>query len=178
MVTIQTHVTVVHSNELSFRCRSDIIDLCSRAFEEDLGPLFCTLDNATHVLAHHEDVLVGHALWVTRWLQCGTSAPLHTAYVEMVATEPTYQYGGVATEVMETLQKHIYDFEIGALSPGTTNLYTYLGWECWHGPLFVRCQNGLRPAPNEQVMIRRLPRTPTLDVFAPLSIEWREGKLW
>ncbi|MEM8535454.1 MAG: GNAT family N-acetyltransferase [Chloroflexota bacterium] len=178
MVTIQTNVTVIHSNELSFRCRSDIIDLCSRAFKEDLGPLFCTLDNATHVLAHHEDILVSHALWSTRWLQCGTSQSIRTAYVEMVATEPTYQYCGIATEVMETLQRHICDFEIGALSPRTTSLYTYLGWERWHGALFVRCHNGLYPTPNERIMICRLPHTPQLDPFAPLSAEWREGKLW
>jgi hypothetical protein len=28
------------------------------------------------------------------------------------------------------------------------------------------------------VMILRLPRTPPLDLDAPLSIEWREGDLW
>lgn len=178
MITIQTNMTIVNTNELSFRCRSDIIDLCSRAFEEDLGPLFCTFDNATHVLAYHQDVLIGHALWVTRWLQCGTTPLLRTAYIEGVATEPTYQHCGIATEVMETLQRHICDFDIGALSPTTTSLYTRLGWEYWRGPIFIRQHDRIIPTPSKQVMIWRLPRTPQLDLFAPLSAEWREGKLW
>lgn len=76
MTIMQTHITIVDTNKLSFRCRSDVIDLCSRAYEQDLGPLFCTFDNATHVLAYHDDVLIDHALWVTRWLQCDTNPML------------------------------------------------------------------------------------------------------
>lgn len=53
-----------------------------------------------------------------------------------------------------------------------------LGWETWRGPLFIRTADGLLPTPDEDVMIRRLPRTPALDVTQSLSAEWRQGELW
>jgi hypothetical protein len=34
------------------------------------------------------------------------------------------------------------------------------------------------PEDAEEVMIYRLPRTPTLDLTLSLSAEWREGELW
>ena len=57
--------------------------------------------------------------------------------------------------------------------------YERLGWELWHGPLFVRTEHSVERSPDdEEVMIYRLPSTPELDLSAPLSAEWREGEIW
>ncbi|NOK63257.1 MAG: GNAT family N-acetyltransferase [Chloroflexi bacterium AL-W] len=101
---------------------------------------------------------------------------LRTAYVEAVATDLDYQQRGVATRVMETLQEHIYDFDMGALLPASTSLYTRLGWGYWRGPLLIRCKDGILPTPDKQIMIWHLPHTTMLDLSAPLSAEWREGE--
>ena len=45
-------------------------------------------------------------------------------------------------------------------------------------PLVIRTDKGLLPTPKDRVMVLRLPRTPKLDVEAPLTAEWREGELW
>ena len=72
----------------------------------------------------------------------------------------------------------IVDFDLGALCPAIPLMYARLGWEFWCGPLFIRRADRLIPTPDEDVMILRLPRTPPLDLEAPLSVEWREGELW
>jgi aminoglycoside 2'-N-acetyltransferase I len=140
--------------------------------------LFVTFHNATHVLAWLGTHLVSHSMWVTRWLQAGDYPLLHTAYVEMVATEPEFQRRGFATRVMQQLASTITDFEIGALCPAEPELYAKLGWVYWRGPLFIRTEEGLLPTPEEKVMILRLPKTPELNLNLPLSAEWREGEVW
>jgi len=81
--------------------------------------------------------------------------------------------------VMQRLAADVQDFELAALSPSDPAFYERLGWELWQGPLFIRTDDGLLLSPGEeQVMILRLPRTPPLDLDAPLSAEWRQGELW
>lgn len=111
-------------------------------------------------------------------MQPGEGRPLRTAYVEMVATAPEYRRRGFATAVMKRLAKSIVDYELGALCPAEPDLYARLGWVFWRGPLFIRTSKGLLPTPDERVMILRLPKTPPLDLDAPLSAEWRPGELW
>ena len=80
---------------------------------------------------------------------------------------------------MERLVAEVGDYDIAALSPAETTLYTRLGWEFWQGPLFHRKDGELIPDPDDEaVMILRLPKTPTLDLSLPISIEWREGEVW
>ncbi len=122
--------------------------------------------------------LVAHALWVTRWLQCSSLQPWRTAYVEAVATDERYRNQGLATLVMRRLTEEIKDFDIGALSPSSYDFYTRLGWIAWRGPLSVRRVDELVPTPNDTVMVLPLPKTPKLDIDAPLSVEWRDGELW
>jgi aminoglycoside 2'-N-acetyltransferase I len=178
MTNEQLVLKVVKGKDLSERARSEVLDLCSRAFEVDYEPFLRALADATHILARQRDVLVSHALWVTRWLQCGDSPPMRTAYVEGVATEEAYWGQGLATAVMQRLASEIGDFELGALSPARPGLYARLGWEFWRGPLLTRTAGGLLFTPGEAVMILRLPNTPALDLDAPLSVEWREGEVW
>jgi GNAT superfamily N-acetyltransferase len=169
---------VVPGNRLSPQARGEILALCSQAFEEDYAPYLATFDGAVHILARREGKLVSQALWVTRWLQVGDDPPLRTAYVEGVATAADFQGQGFATAVMKRLAKEIVDFEIGALSPADTGLYTRLGWEFWQGPLYHRKDGKLIPDPEEEVMILRLQHTPAFDLSRPISIEWRRGEVW
>ena len=155
---------VVHANDLSPLLLNAIHALCHRAYEEDVGPLFATFSDATHVLGFLDGDLVSHAMWVTRWLQRGDNPLLRTAYVEMVATEPQFQGRGYATAVMRRLAEAISAYDLGGLSPAETGMYARLGWVFWRGPLSIRWGQQFIPTPDEQVMILRLPQTPLLDL--------------
>lgn len=171
---------VMPGAQLAPQARQATIDLCTRAFEEDFTGLMATFQASVHVLGWLGDQLVSHALWVTRWLQVGDHPPLRTAYVEAVATDPSYRNRGYATQAMQRLAAEIQDFELAALSPFSLAWYARLGWEQWQGQLFVRTAAGLLRTPEEEgnVMILRLPQTPPLNLTRPLSAEWREGELW
>ena len=171
---------VVPAHQLSDPDRAEIIALCDRAYGPSMEPYLQSLPNPTHVIATVDDVIVSHAMWVTRRLQPGAGSLLRTAYVELVATDPRHQRKGYAAAVMRRLAKEITDFDIGALCPSDAGqaLYPKLGWQYWRGPLFIRGSHELIPTPNERVMVLPLPKTPRLDIDAPLSAEWREGELW
>ncbi len=172
-------IHVVQGASLSEAARSHIIALCNRAYDEDLAPLFETFVDASHVLGYYNGLFVSHALWVNRYLQVGNAPLLRTAYIEAVATDPAYRRRGFATAIMKYLVNEIQDYELAALSPFDVAFYERLGWELWRGLLYIRTNNGLLLSPvDEQVMILRLPKTPPLDLSAPLSAEWREGELW
>lgn len=169
----------VFKDELSQIERSEILALCSQAFEEDYAPYLETFQDSYHILARLDGRLVSHALWVTRWLQIGSGPLMRTAYVEGVATDVHHRSRGFASAVMKQLANAITDFEIGGLSPAETSLYTRLGWEYWEGPLFHRKDGALiRDPDDEALMILRLPQTPTLDLTQPISVEWRQGEVW
>jgi aminoglycoside 2'-N-acetyltransferase I len=171
-------IEIVKAADLTTDARAAIVEMCNRAYEEDLAPLFATFHDATHLLGFEESALVSHAMWVTRWLQPGNGPLLRTAYVEMVATDPDFQGRGFASEIMRHLAVAITDFDLGGLSPAETSLYTRLGWRFWRGPLAIRTGQTMIPTPEEQIMILLLPKTPALELDAPLSAEWRDGELW
>ena len=172
---------VLHADQLTSEQLAEIHALCNRAYavyDADLEALFQTFTDTTHVIGWWGLAMVSHAMWVTRWLQPSNQPPLRTAYVEMVATEPTFQGRGFAAAVMRRLASAIRDFEMGGLCPAEPMLYTKIGWVFWQGPLFIRTPDGLIPTPDASVMILRLPKTPPLDLNLDLSAEWREGELW
>lgn len=172
-------ITVVHARELEPAIRTTVIDLCNRAYAEDLSAVFESFQDGTHVLGAIDGKLITHAMWVNRWLQIADGPLLRTAYVELVATDPTFRRRGYATAVMLRLQQEIQDYDIGGLSPFSVAYYARLGWEQWQGQLFVRKEEErIRTPDEEEVMIFRLPKTPNLDLYAPLSVEWREGEVW
>jgi aminoglycoside 2'-N-acetyltransferase I len=169
---------VISAEHLSPVQKADIASLCSAAYGEEFDDYLEMLSGPVHVLARLSENLVSHAAWVTRWLQVDDGKLLRTAYVEAVATAPAYQGRGLASAVMRELVRHLEDYDLGALSPSDAMFYERLGWEVWHGPLAVRTKDGLQPTPDEQVMIYRLARTPSLDSSRLLTAEWREGEVW
>ena len=172
-------LTTVPGSALTGTQRSAVIDLVNRAYEEDLTALFDAFTGATHVLGIVSETLVTHALWITRRLQIDNGPLLRTAYVELVATDTAWRRRGFASAAMAKVAQEIQGYDIGALSPFSVAYYARLGWELWLGPLLIRKDGGLLSTPDdEEVMILRLPRTPELDLYASLSVEWREGEVW
>jgi aminoglycoside 2'-N-acetyltransferase I len=172
-------IRVMSGRDLEPRLRDDLQAMCNRAYQEDISSFWETFADPVHILGFLDETLVSHAAWITRGLQPEGTPILRTAYVEMVATEPAYQGRGYASAVMQKLYELIQDCELGGLSPAETSLYTRLGWEYWRGPLYIRTSAGLEASPaDECAMILRLPRTPPLDLDAPLSVEWRPGEVW
>ncbi len=171
---------VIKGENLSGREYSEILALCSGAYERDYRPFLKSFGNATHILGRVREHLVSHALWVTRWLQNSASPSWRTAYIEAVATDERYRKKGYASAVMRRLAEEIIDYDIGGLCTGHSfNLYSKLGWQLWRGPLFIRTADGMAATPEEKgVMVLVLPKTPPLDLDTPLSAEWREGELW
>ncbi len=172
-------IRVLHSSSLSESLRRAIVELCNRAYESDMEPILDTFVDATHLVGFYKNTLVCHALWVTRHVQPGTNPIMRTAYVEAVATDVEYRKRGFASAIMQHLIGEIQDYDLAALSPANLTFYERLGWELWHGPLFIRKNDDLIPSvDDEEVMIFRLPKTPPLDLHGTLSAEWREGELW
>jgi GNAT superfamily N-acetyltransferase len=173
-------IHVVSAAALSAQTWEQILALCDRAYGEDLRAIFRGFTNPVHVLATVDGAIASHALWVTRWLAPNGNAPLRTAYVEGVATDPVHQNRGCASAVMRVLVSQVSAFQLAALCPSDRGhaLYSRLGWEEWIGPLFIRQGAELIPTPDESIMIYRLPGTPPLNPKDPLSAEWRPGELW
>jgi aminoglycoside 2'-N-acetyltransferase I len=171
-------ITIRPGDSLSQSEYKEILDLCTQVFEEDYAPYLKTFREPVHVLGSLDEVLVSHALWITRWIQIGEGPLLRTAYVEGVVTEEKYRRRGYASRVMGALAVQIQGYDIGGLSPAEPNLYARLGWEYWQGPLYARKGEIKLLVPGEAAMILRTPKTPPLDLTAPASIEWREGDVW
>lgn len=178
MSSVDVAVRVVRHADLSQAEIAEILRLCSAVFKRDYTPYMGTFGGATHVLLRRQGLLTSHALWVTRWLQCGASATMRTAYVEAVGTSEQHRNQSYATTVMKRLAEEIRDFDLAALSTGSPGFYTRLGWQNWRGPLFIRTQEGLMPTPEHRAMVLFTRNTPALDLDSPLSAEWREGDLW
>ncbi len=160
----------------------ELIELLDEAYDQDMGRVMRDLTSTTHVLARLEGELVGHACWVTRWLQVGNDSPLRTAYVEAVATGPRVQRQGIGSAIMSRVRSEIDSselFELAALCAGPVVFYEKLDWRLWRGDLFVRTPAGLtRTHEKEDVMIFPTPRSPALDLDSVLSAEWRPGEVW
>lgn len=174
------NVKVIRTGELDDEQRQEIALLCSIVFGHRYDSDFDTVSPDTiHVIGIHEERVVAHAALHTRWLGLPDYPLLKTAYVDSVATLPRQRGKGYASAVMRRLATHVRKYDIGALAANTPHFYERLGWELWHGPLFARRDGEVIPAPNEHgVMILRLPGTPRLSLWEPLSVEWREGDVW
>jgi aminoglycoside 2'-N-acetyltransferase I len=174
-------VSTRRTKDLDESERAAVVRLCIEAHREpDFENLFSYLGpEGLHVLAHLDKALVGHAVVTTRWLQPNGLPLLRTAYVDAVATAPTHQGRGIGSAVMDRLASVVTDHDIACLETERQGFYERLGWEEWRGPLAGRSADGLIPTPDQTgVMILRLPRTPDLDLDAPMTIEASAARIW
>ncbi len=156
-----------------------VIALCSEVFELDYSFYMDLCPDRVHVLGYLGDQLVAHALWLDRPLRVGGGPWLRSAYVEGVATHAAQRGRGYGAAVMRRLQAGIAGYDLGALSPAVPEWYAKLGWERWRGPLSIDHDGSLEATPDdEMVLIYRTPRTPPLDLHAPLTAPWRPFELW
>jgi aminoglycoside 2'-N-acetyltransferase I len=133
-----------------------------------------------HFLLELDGHIVSHASLVPRVLEAG-GRPLMTGYVEAMATAPSEQGKGYGSRLMRSLAEIIGDeYELGALATGSVGFYRRLGWQVWQGPTFVRTPAGLERTPGDDgyILVLFTPRTPPLDLTAPLSCDWRPGDVW
>lgn len=133
-----------------------------------------------HFLLELGGTIVAHASVVERELRVD-GLPLRTGYVEAVATAPPHQGHGLGTRVMREVGSYIQDgFELGALGTGSHHFYERLGWQTWRGPSSVRTADGMQRTPDDDgyILVLPTPSSPTLDLTAPISCEWRPGDVW
>lgn len=176
---IDRQIAVLPADDLYDEERDELLALLSAAYEEDFAAYLNLLPEPVHLIARVDGRMVSHLCWVTRWLQVGDGPLLRTAYVEAVATLPACQGQGHASALLAVLPPLIAAFDIAALSPSDSAFYARFGWQDWRGPLLIRTDAGLVPPEEEEsAMVLRLPRTPALDLDAPLSVEWRPGEVW
>ena len=135
----------------------------------------------THFVLEDAGEIVAHAAVVERELHVG-GRPVRTGYVEAVATASACQGKGFGTLVMRGVGASIASrFELGALGTGVFHFYERLGWLRWLGPSSVRMPDGAtRPTTDDDgyLMVLATPSSPTIDLTAPISCEWRPGDVW
>jgi aminoglycoside 2'-N-acetyltransferase I len=135
-----------------------------------------------HVLAWHDDQLIGHAAVVQRQL-IYRGLPLRTGYVEGVGVHPRWQRRGVGARMMRQLEPVIRRaYGLGALSitDESRRLYERCGWSPWRGPTYAWTLRGLIRTPDEDGSVYVLPcdSTGPLDFTADLACDFRVGDLW
>ncbi len=174
----QIEITVSPTRDLDEQTRTEVIDLCKAAFnDEGFNVLFQLVEGSTdpmHVLARLDGRVVGHGVWSTRrmWLEVGTE--LKTAYLDAVATLPSLQGRGIGSAVVRRITEEIRDYDIGCLSTERISFYQHIGWELWNGQRAVKTATGdIEPMTDDILMIWRTLHTPPLDMNSRLTIEWR-----
>lgn len=133
-----------------------------------------------HFILEIDSVIVAHAAVVERLLHVD-DLPLRTGYVEAVATAPSERGKGHGTALMRDVGAYIAErFELGALGTGSFQFYDRLGWRTWRGPSYVRTAAGLRATPDDDgyIMVLETPSSPTLDLAASISCDFRPGDVW
>ncbi len=178
-----TETVIVRSfptEKLDAATRAAIIRVCIAAHqEEDFRNLFSYIPSGgRHFLAYRDGEVVSHAVVTTRWLQPEGQPLLKTAYVDAVATLPTFQGQGYGSAVMRTLAQSIADYAIACLETERIGFYARLGWERWRGALAGRGNEGLVPTPEQEgILVLRLKQTPPLNLDSLLIIEI-DGRIW
>jgi aminoglycoside 2'-N-acetyltransferase I len=173
------------SDELSAGDVAVLRELLRAAFGDDPEEEFGEDDwehavGGVHFLAEEDGAIVAHASVVERELHAGDHR-LATGYVEAVATWPAQQRRGHGSAVIQRVNEHIdRTFQLGALGTGRHSFYGRLGWVAWKGPTYVRTDSGLLRTQEDDgfVLVRLTPRSPGLDLSAPISCYWRRGDVW
>lgn len=160
---------------------SDLKQLLAQAF----GNKFSQDDwehglGGTHIALRDSGLLVSHAAVVPRRLHIGDEI-YSCGYVENVATLPDRQHRGSASMAMRQVNSHISNqFEIGALSTSSKDLYRQLGWEDWQGPSYVLTNDEWLRSKSEDngIMVLKIDPKSDLNFSSRIACEARHGDSW
>jgi aminoglycoside 2'-N-acetyltransferase I len=133
-----------------------------------------------HVIVSEGGVVLAHAAVVPRTLGAA-GRPVHTGYVEAVATAPGRRRQGLGSLAMSELATVLRrEFEMGALSTDSYDFYARLGWERWQGPTFARHGDRVIRTADEDdgIMVLRFGAHRDVDLGSPLTCEGRPGDDW
>jgi aminoglycoside 2'-N-acetyltransferase I len=135
----------------------------------------------THVVAHRDGRLVGHAAVVARTLEAGGRS-WRTGYVEAVAVRPDLQGAGIGTAVMTRVGELVVaGFELGGLATARPGFYHRLGWRTWEGPTSARTPGGgavRTPDDDGAVLVLTVGPSARLALTGPISCAARVGDHW
>lgn len=174
--------TTAHTSAFTPAGLEKIRALLDLAFEgdftaEDWDHTVCGI----HATVHKGGKLLAHGSVVQRRLLHGGRA-LRTGYVEAVAVHPDHRRQGLASAVMEALERVLRSggYHIGALGAAeeAVPLYTGRGWQQWRGALAALGPDGIVRTPEEEGDVYVLPMRSRLDLGGELVCDWRPGDVW
>lgn len=174
-------LTVAHTGQLDPATLAAARALLDEAFDGEFGD--DDWEHALggmHALAFDGDRLVAHGSVVQRRMGYRGRA-LRAGYVEAVAVAGDHRRRGLASAVMDELERIIRGaYDLGALSASDAGAALYLsrGWERWAGPTAALTPGGRVPTPEEDGSVFVLPVTAGLDLTDELTSDWRAGDLW
>lgn len=171
-------LAVVAAVDLAGPERSQIVRLCTDAFEVDYSPFLKSFGQCTHLLGFLGSELISHALWLPRPLSIAGTWLSNAAYIEAMATKEGYEGRGYGSAVMRRVHEEIRSYEIAALSTSVPEWYERLGWKRWRGPRLILRGAEIIPTPDDDVMVYAPSGGVTHDVNQTLAAEWRPLELW
>ncbi len=127
MTDTALHIEYCTTQELTPSDLRAFLSVGDAAYEEDVTPFRRDCGPGLHALGRVRGALVTHALIVARELQVAGSAPLRTAYIELVATDPSPQRKGYASALLREMVSQMTEYDIAALSPSEESFYARLG---------------------------------------------------
>jgi aminoglycoside 2'-N-acetyltransferase I len=177
MSGLQVAATAELADEFVRQLRTFLDTAYDGDFSDDDWPHAC---GGQHVWLSDGEHILSHGSLVERTLVCA-GVTLRVGYVEAVATAHACRGRGHGTVVMQRIGEMIREgYPLGALSTGAYGFYEKLGWERWIGRTFAQSPNGIIATPDDDddIMILRTPRTPTIDVTGAIVADWRTGDVW
>ena len=174
-------IVVAHTGQLDAAILAAGRSLLDEAFGSDFADTdWAHALGGMHALAFEGDRLVGHGAVVQRRLLHGARM-LRAGYVEAVAVAADRRRRGVASAVMDQLERIIGGgHDLGALSASDAGaaLYLHRGWQRWRGRTWALAPEGrVRTAEEDDALFVR-PGAAGVDLDGDLTCDWRDGDLW
>ncbi|WP_436528197.1 GNAT family N-acetyltransferase [Actinoplanes sp. HUAS TT8] len=178
-----TVLRTVHTADLTASDRTRIRAMLDDAFDGGFDDH--DWDHALggqHIMISVDGTLIAHGSVIQRqFMHRDTS--LRCGYVEAVAVHRAHRGRGFGAAVMTEAERLIdHGYALGALSASRAalGLYQGRGWHTWPGGTAAFTPSGVVRTPDEDdsTLFRRILGGASLDEFAPVVCDWRDGDLW
>jgi aminoglycoside 2'-N-acetyltransferase I len=178
-------VRVAHTAELDAAALSGARTLLDEVFAGELDD--SDWEHAlggVHALAYAAPggPVIGHASVVQRRLMHGGRA-LRAGYVEAVGVDAGWRRQGVATSLMDAVERVIRNaYDLGALgaTDAAVPFYVERGWRGWRGPSWALTPDGVvrTAAEDGAIYVLSVDGGAELALDGALMADWREGDVW